>query len=142
MGDDLNSYKQAVTKAANKWTLSMRGLKDKPEFKKMMDQLEEAKEIKQPSADDKKKMLALQTGMRNYIEKQMDSISDNFGRELQKMPAPETAAQKKYNQVRDEVLKKVGDGIEIGDVTLSADLSWDSKSRSVDSVNVSLSWDF
>jgi hypothetical protein len=143
MGDDINTYKRSVQQVVSKWRGDIGKLKLNREFSNIMDDLEEAKENKKPSADDKKKTINLQLAARKAAEKIEDPASKRLELDLKRIPIPNGADPKKLSKMVEDIINSAGDGIPLSDnFSLSVDLSYDSQEKKLDSASISAQWKF
>jgi hypothetical protein len=124
MGDGLNNYKKLAERLTERWRQDISSkLKLDPEIKKLMDEMEEAKSKKQPSPEDKKKIVDLQLDLRKLAEKKMVPTVRKLEMDFNKLPSPEGVEPEKIRDMRREMIEDLeDDGIEIGRFKLGLDV--------------------
>jgi len=124
MGDDFNNYKKLAERLTDRWRQDISNkLKLDPEIQKLMDEMEEAKSKKQPSPEDKKKVVDLQLDIRKLAEKKMVPTVKKLEMDFNKLPPPQDVEPEKIRDMRREMIEDLeDDGIEIGRFKLGLDV--------------------
>ena len=124
MSDGLNNYKKLAERLTDRWRQDTSSkLKLDPEIKKLMDEMEEAQSKKQPSPEDKKKMVNLQFELRKLAEKKMVPTVKKLEMDFNKLPPPEGVEPEKIRDMRREMIEDLeDDGLEIGRFKLGLDV--------------------
>jgi hypothetical protein len=116
MGDDLNSYKKLAERLANKWRADMSSkLQLDPQIKKLLDEMEELNEKKQPTADDKKKAAKIELDIKKLGEQKMAQSARKLESDINDLPKPEGEEPEKIRTIHSDLMEDMEmDGLALG----------------------------